>query len=124
MDTIQELRKVIEIQLNYMGDSKKGTDSRVSPLSAIRHEISKYKSQLRLFTTISIMLGSVVCLAAIAAVLGATWVPWEYVGIVVIASFAVILPTIQFSQKLEQLKKRELFLLMLHKMDHVRSSVQ
>ncbi len=117
MDTIHELRKVLEIQLNYMDIKKKNTEEGSSPLTAVRRDITHYKKHLSILTPVSVMLGSLVCIAAFGAVLGATWIPWDYMGFLVVASFAIILSTIHVYQKLEQVKKRELFLFMLHKMD-------
>ncbi len=117
MDTIQELRRVLEIQLNYLGVNEISNQESTSPLSAVRQEITSYKRQLRIFTTISMVLGTLVCLAAIAAVVGATWIPWHYIGVLVVISIGGILKTVYIDRKLERVKKRELFLFMLHKMN-------
>jgi hypothetical protein len=117
MDTIQELRRVIEMHLYYTGGAEKSKDGDVSSLSAVRGEISKYKSYLRIFTPLSTVLSSLVLIAAVLSILGATWIPWAYMGILVVASFVAIFITVQNTQKLEQVKKRELFLFILYKMN-------
>ncbi len=117
MDTIQEIRRVLEIQLNYIGMNEKSNQKSTSSLAAVRREITLYKNQLRKYTSLSMVLGAVVCFASLATVFGAAWIPWQYVGLLIIVSFGGILQTINIYRKLELVKKRELFLFMLHKMD-------
>ena len=116
MDANYELRRVLEIQLNYM-DWKQKTNARLTTLESVRQEINRYKRQLGVLLPLSILAGALVSLAALATILGAAWIPWEKMGILVIASFALILPTVRIFQNIELVKKRELFLIMLHKIN-------
>lgn len=117
MDTIQELRRVLEIHLNYMDRTKKKREQVDSPLATVKQDINRYKKQLEILTPVAIFLAFFTSIAAFASVLGAAWIPWEYMGIMVIASFVTILPAVKVYQKLELVKKRELFLFMLHKIN-------
>jgi hypothetical protein len=116
MDTIHELRRVLEIHLDYMDKSNKERKGSSSPLAAVRRDITRYKKKLSILTPISFTLAALACIAAGATIIG-TWIPWHYMGVSVIASFATIIPTINVYQKLEHVKKREFYLFMLHKID-------
>jgi hypothetical protein len=116
MDTIHELRRVLEIHLDYMDKSNKERKGSSSPLAAVRHDITRYKKQLSILTPLSFSLAVLACIVAVATIIG-TWIPWQYMGVLVIASFVIIIPTINVYQKLEHVKKREFFLFMLHKID-------
>ncbi|GEM_PF-1505235 len=116
MDANYELRRVLEIQINYM-DGKQKYTNKLTSLESVRQQINQYKKHLSILTPVSILLGTLVCFAAVATIFGAVWIPWEKVGIVVVASFAVIIPTVRIHQNLELVKKRELFLIMLHKIN-------
>jgi len=118
METLQELRRVLEINLHYTGGAGKSKDGDRSSLSTVRKEITRCKSNLRVFSPLSTILSSMVLIAAVMAILGANWIPWGLMGILVVASFAAIYLTVQFAQRLEQVKKQELLLFMLSKMDH------
>lgn len=109
MESIRELRRVLEIHLNYMENT--------FPLDAVRSEITRCKKQLGILTPAAIWLASLTSLAALLTVIGAEWIPWEYMGGLVILSFCTILPTVRVYQKMELMKKRELFLLLLHKIN-------
>jgi len=120
MDTIHELKRVLEIQLNYMDRGmNSGNEGRTS-LSVVRQEINRYKRLLSILLPLVIMLGTFVCIAALATVLGANWIPWQYMGIIVVTVFVALYPTFLVRQRLEEMKKRELFLFMLHKIDRPR----
>lgn len=119
MDTLQELRRVLEIQLHYNGGVGTSKQKNDSSLSAVREQITKCKSNLRICSPLATIFSSMVLIAVVMAILGANWIPWGLLGILVIASFAAIYLTVQFTQKLEQVKKQELFLFMLSKMDRV-----
>jgi Flp pilus assembly protein TadB len=116
MDIIHELRRVLEIHLDYMDKSNKEQKRSSSPLAAVRRDITRYQKQLSVLTPVSISLAALACIAAVATIIDA-WIPWQYMGVLVIASFVIIIPTINVYQKLEHVKKREFFLFMLHKID-------
>jgi hypothetical protein len=114
MDTIHEIRRVIQVNLNYLDSSGVTSNQKEGPnLREVRDRINSCKRLSRFYYPFSIILGILAGIGAVTLTAGVEWIPWNVTGVLIIAAFLVIWQTISLESKLEQLKKKELFLYML-----------
>jgi hypothetical protein len=124
MEIVQELKRVLEVNLNYMdlreeNPTEMSTDSgNRRPLPLVRREIEKVKNYQSYILPLTLILTSIVSVVAVLSFLEVAWLPWNNLGIVVLLLIPAALYAFNLNNRLERLKKKELFLMMLYKIDN------
>jgi hypothetical protein len=123
MEIIKQLRDVLEINLNYMDleeNSSGGPADHPSNhhrLESVRRGIDAVKSQQKFVVPCALVLTILVSVLAILSFIGEPLLPWNNLGFLVLLLIPVAFFAFSLNNRLERLKRRELFLMMLYKID-------
>jgi hypothetical protein len=123
MEIIKQLRDVLEINLNYMDleeNSSGGPADHLSNhrrLESVRRGIDAVKSQQKFVVPCALVLTILVSVLAILSFIGEPLLPWNNLGFLVLLLIPVAFFAFSLNNRLERLKRRELFLMMLYKID-------
>ncbi len=123
METIQELKRVLEVNLNYLelsenhGHVSGRDEAGKKSLHNVRERIERVKRYRSFISPIVIALAVMASSAAIMAFIGITFLPWEKVGLSVLLLIPATAYVYSLETRIESLKKKELFIMMLNKIE-------
>jgi hypothetical protein len=117
MDALNDIRRMVHIHLNYDTAQSAPVSADTGSLEAVRSGIRRYKKWLGYILPATLIAAGAMAIAIAAPLSGALNLPWDKPGIFSIVAYGLLLCLGLIYRKLDNLKKRELFLIMLNRMD-------